>query len=387
MKKKLLFVIDKLACGGAEKSLISLLQMIDYNCYDVDLMIVKRGGVFEKYVPDKVHILDYVATYIKDTFLKIVWDKMVDAYLSPQMRLNNKRHHAEILWRKASWHYPKLQGSYDVAIAYQQGFPTFFLADRIDAKKKMAWVNVDVYAAGYDMNYCRQFYEQMDHVVAVSSELQKMMTIKSPWLKDKLSCIYDIVNQDLIRQMASEQVNDLPFINEDEITIVTVGRLAIPKNYPLAVDTAHVLKQRGVKFKWLFVGEGECRTSIEKMITDYDLQQEVFLLGLKENPYPYMSLADVYVQTSSFEGFGLTIAEAKILHKPVVSTDFDVVYNQVQDRQNGLIVSMTPESVADGITELLNNPELRSTIVSNLKNENNLTFETEIQKFNSLVNN
>ncbi len=117
------------------------------------------------------------------------------------------------------------------------------------------------------------------------------------------------------------------------------------------------------------------------------MQNNVILLGLKENPYPYMSKADVYVQASSFEGFGMTIAEAKILLRPVVSTNFDVVYDQITDRENGLIAEMTPENVASKILELIQNKELRSHIVSNLEQETNTTSVTEVEKFHALIGN
>ena len=111
------------------------------------------------------------------------------------------------------------------------------------------------------------------------------------------------------------------------------------------------------------------------------------MLGFKDNPYPYMAKADIYVQTSSFEGFGLTVAEAKILHRPVVSTNFDVVYDQITDCENGLITEMTPESVASKIMELLQNEELRRHIVSNLEQETNTTSITEVEKFHALTGN
>lgn len=385
MKKKLLFFIDSLGCGGAEKSLISLLPLIDYDRYDVDLIVYESGGAFEKFVPSQVRIIDYTRAYHKNSLWRKILVRVVDCYLSPQMRLI-KRHHAEILWRGAKWFYKRIPKQYDVAIAYQQGFPTFFLTDKVDASKRIAWINVDPYEAGYDMDYCRQFYEKLDHVVAVSKKLHEKLEMMSPWMADKITCIYDIVNQDVIRQMANEPINDMTH-HDGKTVIVTVGRLVPQKNYLLAVKTARLLKKQGLSFKWYFVGEGEMRTAIEESIKEYGLNEEVILLGFKENPYPYMAKADIYVQTSSFEGFGLTIAEAKILHKPVVSTNFDVVKDQISDRQNGLIAEMTPQSVADRILELLHDDTLRNHIVHNLGQENNLTAVTEVEKFNALVAN
>lgn len=393
MKKELLFIIDSLECGGAEKSLISLLSVLDYTQYDVHLLIMDperdpvsgfKIGALEKYLPKDVDILDY--RLFGSSLFERIRKFLYYARLSPQHRLNCKRNAAEIQWRSAHCDYKSLEDNYDVAIAYQQGVPTFFLATKVKANKKIAWINADLYHLGFDMDYCRQFYEKMDTVVAVSETLKEKFSEKSPWLRAKLSCIYDIVYQDLIRKMSQEPIDDMLPV-DGEFSIVTVGRLSLPKNHLLAVDAARILKDNGIIFKWYFVGEGETRSTIERRIKEYGLDGQVVLLGLKDNPYAYMAKADIYVQTSSHEGFCLTLAEARILHRPIVSTNFDVVHDQIIDRENGLIADIAPESVADKIQELIENESLRNKIIQNLKKENNTTSTTEIQKFYSIIEN
>jgi glycosyltransferase involved in cell wall biosynthesis len=300
--------------------------------------------------------------------------------------MHPERHGAENRWRALHNVVKPMKKQYDIAIAYQQGFPTFFVATKVNANKKIAWMNADVFAAGYDMNYCKQFYDKVDRIVPVSQKLLDLLVNKCPWTKDKVSCIYDIVNPELIIELSTESIPEAGLFDEG-INIITVGRLSKPKNYLLAVDAARVLKDKGMKFKWFFVGSGGMREAIENRINEHGLGDVVILLGLKENPYPYMAKADIYVQTSSFEGFGLTIAEAKILHKPIVSTNFDVVYDQIVDGKNGLIADMAPESVADRIVEMVNNDSLRASIIRNLEQERNLTSLTEIKKFNYLIEN
>jgi len=133
------------------------------------------------------------------------------------------------------------------------------------------------------------------------------------------------------------------------------------------------------------VGEGSERAKLQRLITDYKLEGNVIILGYKENPYPYMANCDVYVQTSISEGFGLTIAEAKLLGKPIVSTDFKVVHDQLTHGENGLIASMNPESVASNIHLMIENEELRNKIVNNLKKENNDTYHKEVIKVENLL--
>lgn len=387
MKKQILFVIDSLDCGGAEKSLVSLLQVIEPSRYDIDLLILdhnreKRKGLFEKYIPEGINVLDF-HLFGKSLF-ELIRKFFHYLRLSPQLRLIHSRHGTEVYWRSAHFDYKRLEKHYEVAIAYQQGIPTFYVASKVNADKKIAWINANLYNEGYDMNYCKPFYEKMDKVVAVSSGLVTILSERSPWIKDKLVCIYDIVNPALIKQMAQEPIDDERFSGE-EIKLVTVGRLAPPKNHLLAVHTARILRDKNVKFKWYFVGDGPTRGSIEKSINEYGLQNHVILLGLKGNPYPFIQNADIYVQTSSHEGFCLTLAEARVLCRPIVSTNFDVVYDQIVDYQNGLIADMNPESVASKVLELINNQTLRQQIIENLKKEKNTTSKTEIEKFYQLI--
>lgn len=184
--------------------------------------------------------------------------------------------------------------------------------------------------------------------------------------------------------MAAEPFAEQTMFSQNT-TLVTVGRLAAAKNYLLAVETSKLLKEKDIPFKWYFVGEGEERPAIEKLIQKYHLQDEVILLGECVNPYPYMANCDVYVQTSVFEGYGLTIAEAKILGRPVVSTDFDVIYDQIVHGENGLIAKMTAESVADQIIRLLTDKELRMSVMEHVRSEDNTTYLTEIAKIERII--
>lgn len=382
MKKRVLFLIDSLTCGGAEKSLISLLPLLDYSQIDVDLLMFKRGGVFEKYVPQQVRVISH--RLYGSGFVDQLSQRLHQMCFSWNLRFGKKRHGAETHWRAMHQAVMPLEGQYDVAIAYQQGMPTFFLATKVNAAKKVAWINADVLAAGYDMDYCKQFYDKMDAVVAVSQKLFDLLSVRASWMQDKLHCVYDIINPEVVRTLAQEQVTDMNPVG-DALSIVTVGRLTKPKNHLLALDAAHILKDNGLDFKWYFVGEGEMRTALEQRITDLGLAENVILLGLKENPYPYMAKADVYVQTSAFEGFGMTIAEAKMLHRPVVSTNFDVIHDQIVDHQNGLIADMTPQNVAEKILELIADEELRGSISKSLANETYSTVITEPAKVMRLI--
>ena len=150
---------------------------------------------------------------------------------------------------------------------------------------------------------------------------------------------------------------------------ITVGRMVYQKNYSLALDAANILKKDGYDFEWYFVGDGDDRLNVESKIKKYGLENNIILVGQQNNPYPYIASCDVYIQTFRFEGYCLTLAEARMFNKPSVSTNFEVVYNQLVDGENGLIVEMTPEAVVNGIERMINDDELRNSIVEYLKTE------------------
>lgn len=373
--RKVLFLIDSLTCGGAEKSLISLLPLLDYSKVQVDLMLVRRGGVFEQYVPKEVTVIDLPKP-------RPLLFQICQMWFSVLLRILKKRHGAEVRWMAMSGVYAPLEKEYDVAIAYQQGFPTYYVAKKINAKRKYAWVNADLKCAGYNEIFNRKFYNLFDRVVPVSDVLCEIMGKTGYVDATKLCTVYDILNVNLIRRMSMEKV---PHLSDHTITIVTTGRLVPPKNYLLAVKTAVLLRKEGIDFVWYFVGEGSERGRIEETIKKHALDEQVKLVGMTPNPYPYMAMADVYVQTSSFEGFGLTLNEARILHRPVVSTNFPVVYNQIKDGENGLIAEMTPESVVEKIMRILKDDSLRDKLVEGTKMEVNTTAETEPKKVMELL--
>ena len=378
--RKLLFVIDSLSCGGAEKSLVSLLPLLDSNKYEIRLWILHRGGAFEPLVPSNV-IIEPNPTYSWNEKLLM---RVGGLYNSLSYRCNRlfrrKNHGAEVLWKSSGFAYKVPEGTFDVAIAYQQGFPTYLVANKISAKKKIAWVNADIFEVGYNIPFNLPFYKTFDHIVPVSEKLKVKIEKRLPELANKLVCIYDILNPELICRLAKEQAEIYNTIPNETVTIVTVGRMVYLKGYDLAVDAGEILHKNGIDFKWIFVGDGPERSAIEESIKRKGLSDLFILVGMQTNPYPYIKSADIYVQASRFEGFGMTIGEAKILNKPIVSTDFEVVYDQLTDRENGLIVEKNGDSIAEGIMLLLKDEELMRRILSNLSLEQNSTMRTEVAK-------
>lgn len=306
---------------------------------------------------------------------------------SLQLRFNKifgkKEHGAETIWKYIGNAFPALKDSYDYAFAYQQGFPTYYIANKVHAIKKYSWVNVDMMKAGYNVNFNAVVYDKYTNIIGVSDAVH-IDLVNQGYVSDasKVITIYDILNPQLIRKMSQESGFDDNFKG---IRLVTVGRMTPQKSYDLAVLAAEELRKRGYKFRWSFVGDGISRSLIEKMIAERNLEGYIELLGEQANPYPYMAACDVYVQTSSFEGFGLTVTEARILGKAEVCTNFPSAYNQITDGETGLICEMNPKAVADKIELLFTNVDLKAKLEGNVAKEVNKTAETESAKVRALM--
>ena len=393
--KKVLFVIDSLHCAGAEKSLTTLLSLLDYSKYDVDLQLFGYGGALEELVPKEVNILkpmEYIkfsSLSTKNAVIKSLKNmnfKMLNSRLkfSLAIRKNNysNAQKARVYWQKVSNVIENNNKEYDIAISYAQGVPTFYVAEKVCAKKKLAWVNVSYKLEDEDRVFQEQFYDKYNKIVAVSDSAKKIFLETFPKYTDKLEIIYDINDADFIKKMSDQgqSYND----NYTGLRILTIGRLANQKGYDIALEACKILKEKGIEFKWYSLGVGPLKEEIEKYINENNLENNFKLLGVKSNPYPFIRDCDIYVQTSRFEGFGIAIAEARMLNKPVVTTRFDAVYNQMKDRKNGLVVDMNSQGIVNGILELINNKELTNEIISYLKTEKKGNTE-ELEKFYKLI--
>ena len=349
---KLLFVIESLHIGGAEKSLVTLLNKIKDKGYQIDLLIFKSGGELEPDIPKEVHI---IRENIKIGF----FDRII---LKLSKQIHTKVHHAQLFRKFFLKNTKNFQHDYDVAVAYNQGLATYYVSERVRAKKKLAWINVEYTKAGYSIEKDIQFYQKFN----------KIITVSRPACEDFTNALEKIGANEIEPIVIKDITNNLEIRNkalafdpkfENEIFhICSVGRLVYQKNYSLAIKAASILKLRGYDFKWHVIGDGAEKKLLNKLIKKYNLTGVFILHGSKNNPYPYIYNSDLFVQTSKSEGLGLTVIEAKILEKPVVATEFAENNGIVQHEKSGLISSSSPSSVADNIEKLMTNQKFRNQL-------------------------
>ncbi|ELC8439524.1 glycosyltransferase [Clostridium perfringens] len=396
--KRILFVIDSLNCAGAEKSLISLLNLIDYSKYNVDLQLFGYGGVLESLLPKDVNLLsplDYTkfsSENLKNLFTEIKDVKtmrMLIARLKFSTNIRIKKsdniEKTRIFWGFIGRFIEENSNYYDVAISYSQGIPTFYVAEKINANKKIAWVNTDYRLNSKEKTFQERYYNLYKNIIIVSDSSKEIFLETFPKYKEKTKVIYDINNYDFIKKMSLVNEEYIEKLNQFKgIKIITLARLTEEKRLDRVLNAAKRLKETNIDFKWLILGEGKLENKLKLEIKKKNLKENIILLGLKVNPYPYIKACDIYVQTSDLEGFGLAIAEARMLNKPVVTTRFDAVFNQMIHEKNGLVVDMNSDAVFNGIMRLINDESLRKNIIKYLENEKKGNVE-EIDKFYKLI--
>jgi glycosyltransferase involved in cell wall biosynthesis len=370
--KKIVFFVESMRCGGAERSLLSLLQNLDRKKYDIDLLVIKKGGEFEKFIPDSIN---YISLDLSYNFLgkaKFFLNKKVEP----------KTHAAQLFWKTFKNQIPVYNNEYDVAIAWGQGFATYFTGMKINAIRKYAWINTDYNKAGYNYKYDKETYSHFDKIVGVSDFVKESMQKYID--ESKLLSISNIIDEDDVKVRAKYAIDTI--FDTNVKNIVSVGRLVKLKSFDLSLQAAKYLKDRGVSFKWYIIGEGSERERLEKFINENDLGEFVILIGFNENPYPYIKACDIYVQTSSFEGLGRTLIEASILNKPIVTTNFPTAYGILENEETGLIVEMNAENIATSINRILQNEDLRLKLINNLTFKKNISEQITLQKVYNLLN-
>lgn len=375
MKKKLLFVIMHLHMGGAERSLVNLLSEIDYSKYEVDLLLIKKEGNLIRQLPKEVHLLETPYE------LKAVYSNSIDGirgvkyFLARGMsvvcsNIRNKFHTCDVTAIRWNQFYkrliPQFEKKYDVAIAYLTGPSMYYVADKVNSDKKIVFYHNDYFASNAMPNRPTDlpYFEEFDLIPTISDQCKQSLEKTFPDMKEKFTVVPNITSTKLIR-LRADQFYPEEYKKKKNI-ICSIGRLNQQKGFDLAIQAAASLKKSGVSFSWYIIGEGEERKKLQELITSNQLEDVFFLLGIRDNPYPYLKNVHVVVQPSRYEGKSMVLDEAKILAKPIVATNYTTVRDQLSDKE-GLVVDMTPEGIAEGIQRMLVDTKIREGFVKYLQ--------------------
>lgn len=337
MKKTILFVNGHLNVGGVEKSLVDLLCALDYSKYDVDLLLLEEKGVYFESLPHEVNVIYHDPSYVYGPALNALFKNLIHGRFSDflyRLILILASHCGAGLYRFLR---PllRIRKKYDFAIAYRVGEPNTIVSLTVSARKKVCWWHNG--ECNYNSKGIRQIdrlWKNMDCLVSVSEGCKQMLQEQFSFEKE-IHVIPNIVNVSAIIQLAGT-VN--PFPEDKDIKIVTLGRLCREKHIESVPFIAQQLLERGHDdFKWYIIGDGVKSDEVLVCINEMNLSDHVFLLGRKDNPYPYLKYADVMMHTSYVEAHCLSLLEAMALKTPCVVTKTVIPQDFTIDGENCLL--------------------------------------------------
>ena len=360
-KKKVLFVMSSMDNGGAERALLNLLEELSETHYDIDLLLLNPTGLFMGQIPSKVNVLQ-TPPKVRDCFTSVrgrkagAWRLMADLVSGIVSRDEETRR--GFRWQRFfSPGIGKIPGHYDTAVSFINGQVLYFVDEKIDADRKIVFYHGDYRSAHYSEKYERPCLERMDGIYAVSEKCIDIVRSVFPEMAYKMKSLPNIVSSEVIRRRASEFVP--PEYDARVPRILTVARITHEKGIDTAIRASAELKQRGCLFRWYEMGKGLPgdgeQNACEKLVEELGVADVFVFLGARENPYPYIANCDIVVQPSRFEGKSVALDEAKILTRPIVSTAYPTVYDQLPEGE-GVIAGTDAASLADAIQELLENP-------------------------------
>lgn len=375
--------------GGAEKSLVYLLQSFDYQKYNVDLLLFKREGVLLKYVPKEVRILDMPSYYscfdgpflktfrlgLKQLNVKLIIDRIRFGFLHKNKRINPAVKEQKG-WQYIKKHIGKVERKYSAAIGFLEKTPNYYVVDCVSAIKKIGFIRTDYNELGMCPEIDSPYFNKLDYILTNSNNATATLVKNFTEFKNKIYTVQNTFPITEIERLSTERIKK----EKADINIVTVGRLAKSKNLSLAIGCCNALKKDGYDILWTVVGEGEDRNNLERQIIELGLQKSFFLIGQKDNPYPYIFAADIFVHPSIFEGKSRVIEEAKILKKYIIVNNFPSAHEQIEHGITGLICDNNIRSFKDAIIKLCSDKTLKNTIKANLEKLNFNTI-SEIYKY------
>lgn len=401
MKPRIFIAMHYMEIGGAETALVGLLNALDPARVDVDLFLYDHRGEMMQFIPEWVNLLPQIRKYsvlerpivelVKRGFWGIavarLWAKRLSqkAYKRSGSTLENNGG-LDKMSKCTTPLLPKINPSmtYDLAISFLT--PHRIVAEKVKAKKKIAWIHTDYTRVWVDAEEELKVWQKYDYVASISGDVTSTFLQVFPSLAPKIVEIENILSPSFVRKRAEPQDVDKEIRHEGAITLLSVGRFSDAKNYDNVPDICkRLINDTKLNIKWYIIGYGGDEALIRKKIKEAGMEEHVILLGKRSNPYPYIKACDIHVQPSRYEGKSVTVREAQMLYKPVVVTNYPTAPSQIRSGIDGVIVPMDNEGCAHGLAEVICDKPLQERIIAHLKTHD-YGNESEVAKIYTLIN-
>lgn len=382
--KKILILIHDMQIGGAQKSLLSFCQTFASSGmteqYDVHLMPINPNGAFYSQIPETIKIIEpprelrwlgsrfHISLIKKYSSCRAIQGEAVWLLRSKLQMFPPTYNVQQRLWSSWKKFLPMHKTEYDVVISYMDGVPNYYAMEKVQAKKKVLWIHNEYQKLGYDADFDKKFFESCDHIITISDQCHRCIVDEFPFAAQKTYVLENITSGQQVIARSNEGTAEEFETEEGVWKLLSVGRLNSQKGYDLAIKAAEIMRDNGLRFIWLIVGEGAERDVLQSMIDTSGLGEQIKLIGARSNPYVYMRACDVLVQSSRMEGKSVVLDEAKILCKTIVVTNYTTVHDSIEHGKSGWIVDMNPEAIAQGVMEICADDRQRNSLRTYLEN-------------------
>lgn len=325
MRKKILFISGCLDSGGVAKSIVTLLNVIDKQAYDIHLLILSSiRGPFCGNLPKDITIhrderieglvggVSGTIKLLKKGYFLLGLANVIRMFLS-----RFDKAYAGILLAKLM---PKINiGKFDTIVDYGGQHLLYYMVDKLEARKKISYFHNDYAFWDYYYKADKKYLPKVDHIVTITKICKDSLEKYFPSISNKIEIIENIVSPKLLQELAKETIPEEKFFAEN-FTLLTVGHVCERKGFDFALEAAEQLKKKNINFKWIFIGNYTKKEFQE--IHDKNLEDVVYLYGVKSNPYPYIKASKIFVHPARYESQALVVSEARLLCKPIIVTRF-----------------------------------------------------------------
>lgn len=366
MKKQILIAYNYMMIGGSTTSLLSLLNEIDYNKYDVDLICLDDKGALYDMIPKMVSNL-YVAldtgknARIKKMFnprtvFFAIYSRVVAKILSYKYSYGGVK--AQIMNRETARISKRLDKHYDIAIAFIETWATQYVAKYVKAEKKYAWYHLDYAGSKFFPYLDRHTYDNFDGIALVSQKCKSNFDRIFPQYSSKTVYIENILTDKYIHaraaQFEQEDIKKEPGV----LQLVTTCRIdfahkGLDRAVRMLAKAIRSTNPTAFKVKWHIFGDGADLQELRRIIIDNNLLDVVILYGAKNNPLPWVAAADIFVLPSRYEGKPMAVTEAQMLGVPPLVTNYASASEQIENGVDGIIVENSEDGLFDGFVQVL----------------------------------
>ena len=409
-KQRILICGIAMECAGTEKAFLSLADRIDYDRYDVTLLLSCREGKLLQMLPPRIRVVGPMrygemfrlsSQNVTRVLLKTVIRRhpfsafrIASYYLKQKRDPEHRADYATAMWVELMKRYCPTYAEefgekepFDACLAFWGDRTMFYMCDKVQAKKKLAWLHFDYAHPKRPDDIYLSYFERCNAVINVTKTCTDSLRAALPSISDKCMTIENLISPSKIRALADNNRQPFPDPCRKGIRLLTVARICEQKGSDRIPAALKALTDAGHDVRWYLLGTGE-ESDLAALRADAEakgVSDRLIFLGTTQNPYPYIAACDIFVLPSRYEGRPITIEEAKILARPIVVCDYLSAAEQLDNGAYGVICPQSAEGLAAGILSLLDNPQ-KCSALSELLSSRDFSTNSEYKKLENLLN-